>query len=91
MTHISEKRIGSSKTNDRVASKARELQDHKTPEILKNEIIAIRNLWDQLGVVENYRQIFENVVLDLDLSVRKDFLEFEINALNKFYEQLTVF
>ena len=78
---------------DRAVSKQfRELHEsnNRTPELFKNEIITIRNLWEQLGVVESYKQIFENVVQDLDIAVRKDFLEFEISSLSKFNEQLTV-
>jgi hypothetical protein len=52
---------------------------------------SIKNLWEQLGVVDTYKQVFESVICDLDTNVRKDFLEFEISSLIKFHELLMVF
>jgi hypothetical protein len=89
--NLSEKRIASSKIQDRRPSRQfRELHDIKTPDNVRSEMSTIKILWEQLGVMDNYRQIFENIISDLDVTIRKDFLEFEVNSLNKFHEQLTV-
>jgi hypothetical protein len=81
-----EKRTGSSKPHDRKASKDKGLQT----DLICNEMISIKNLWEQLGVVDNYKQVFESVICDLDMNIRKDFLDFEISSLIKFHEQLVV-
>lgn len=52
-----------------------------------NKII---NLWDDLGVTDNYRVIFENLSRDIDPLMRKDLFENEISALRKFSELLFV-
>jgi valyl-tRNA synthetase len=90
----SEKRILSSKHEKFIPRPSKELQQEaifkKTPEIVTSEMATIRSLWEQLGVVDNYRQVFETVIHDLDISVRKDFLDFEIISLTRFHDQLLV-
>lgn len=54
------------------------------------EINMIQTLWEDLGVTHTYRLIFESITLDLDDSMKKDLLDFEINSLKKFSECLMV-
>jgi hypothetical protein len=50
----------------------------------------IKSMWEDLGVTEDYRFIYENVVKDIQSSMRKDFLDFELNNLKKFSDNLLV-
>ena len=50
----------------------------------------IISLWDDLGVTENYKAIFENLSKDIDPIMRKDLFENEIASLKKFSELLFV-
>lgn len=54
------------------------------------EMNTIQLMWEDLGVTESYKVVFENVVVDLDSQIRKDFLAFEITSLRVFTEQLIV-
>jgi hypothetical protein len=50
-----------------------------------SEVLA---LWEDLGVTESYRLIFDSIAQELDQSFRKDFFEFELNSLKELQEQL---
>lgn len=54
------------------------------------ELNMIQTLWEDLGVTQTYRLIFESIILDLDDTMKKDLLDFEINSLKKFSECLLV-
>ena len=50
----------------------------------------IRILWDNLGVSEYYIHVFETVINDLESTIRRDFIEFEITCLKRVNDQLLV-
>ena len=47
-------------------------------------------MWDDLGVNVEYKNIFLSIAVDLDVSICKEFLDFEINSLTKYADSLTV-
>lgn len=55
----------------------------------QEEYSTIINYWDDLGVTEVYRNIFDNTLEGLEPSFKKDFLDFETNSLKKFSDHLT--
>lgn len=54
------------------------------------EINVISSLWDDLGVTDYYRVIFESLLKDLDSDMRKDLLDHEMFSLKKFSDCLLV-
>lgn len=54
------------------------------------EFTNIKMLWDDLGVTDNYRVIFENLSKDIDPLMKQDLFEHENNSLGKFSELLIV-
>jgi len=50
----------------------------------------LKELWSDLGVTENFRNFFENIALELDLNVRKEYIDFEITSLKKLKDQIQV-
>ena len=58
--------------------------------ITSEEMNVIRSMWEDLGVTEGYRIIYENIVKDIDKRMRKDFLDFETTNLKKFSDNLLV-
>jgi hypothetical protein len=67
-----------------------ELINEKYSEELLNELGSIPNYWDELGVFDRYRSSFLNMVIDLDYSVRVEYIKHELNNLSKFREMLLV-
>ena len=61
----------------------------KIYEPLSEELNIIQSIWDDLGVQENYRVIFQYISLELDAHSKKGFMEFELNSLNKLYDYFT--
>ncbi len=59
-------------------------------EILFDEMNKIPKLWEELGVTDFYKLTFVNVVMELDISVRKEYFEHEIANLTQFQDQLKV-
>lgn len=54
------------------------------------EYNTIISLWEELGVTDNYKAIFDNLSKDIDPLMKKDLFESEINSLRKFSELLFV-
>jgi hypothetical protein len=59
-------------------------------EIFGEELNMINTLWEDLGVTQTYRLIFDSISMDLEDSMKKDLFDFEINSLKKFNECLLV-
>ena len=55
------------------------------------EINVISSLWDDLGVTDYYRIIFESLMKDLDTQMKKEFLDHEMSSLKKFSDCLLVY
>jgi hypothetical protein len=45
-------------------------------------------MWDDLGVTEDYRMIFDNIAKELEDNLRKEFFDFEISSLKRFSDNL---
>ncbi len=58
----------------------------KIYEPISEEMNIIQSMWDDLGVLENYRVIFRYICLELDPTARKGFLDFEQQSLKKIYD-----
>lgn len=54
------------------------------------EYNTIVSLWEDLGVTDNYKAIFENLSRDIDPLMKKDLFESEITSLRKFSDLLFV-
>lgn len=54
------------------------------------ELVELRALWNELGVTESFISNFENIAMELDTNIRKDYFNFELNNLNKLKEQIQV-
>jgi len=54
------------------------------------EINMISSLWDDLGVTEFYKIIFENLLKELDPTMKKDLLDHEMKSMKKFSDSLLV-
>jgi len=67
-----------------------ELLYEKFSEILFDELNVIPKLWEQLGVTNLYKLTFVNIVMELDISVRKEYFDHEIRGLTKFADLLKV-
>jgi hypothetical protein len=63
--------------------------NEKNYEPVSEEMSIIQSLWDDLGVLENYRVIFRYICLELDHTTKKSFLEFELTSLRKLYEHFS--
>lgn len=95
-----ERRVESSKVSREHLNKSRdinglnkeiyEISNKRMLEISAGELSAIHKLWNETGVTESYRNIFENIALDLDALVRDDYFKLEIASLKKFEEHLMV-
>jgi len=58
----------------------------KVYEPISEEMSIIHQLWDDLGVLENYRVIFRYICLELDHNAKNGFLEFELSSLRKLHD-----
>ncbi len=67
-----------------------ELLFKKYFEKIFDDLHAIPKLWDSLGVTQEYKVHFVNVVMELDNAVREEFFEYEINNLTRIAENLKV-
>lgn len=61
---------------------------HNDPSI--EEYNSIVSLWEDLGVTDNYKAIFDNLSKDIDPLMKNDLFESEITALKKFSDLLLV-
>lgn len=55
-----------------------------------NEFAELKGLWNELGVTETFKNYFENVAMELDTNIRREYVYFEVNNLKKLKEQLQV-
>ncbi len=63
-------------------------EENKLNEVLEEELNLVHSIWDDLGVTEEYRKVFESIVKELDEQTRKELFEFEITSLKKFSNSL---
>jgi len=47
-------------------------------------------LWESLGVTQEYKYNFVKTVMDLDVSIMQEFLEYEGNNLRQLFDNLKV-
>lgn len=66
------------------------INENQNNDPFNEEYNTIVSLWEDLGVTENYRAIFENLSRDIDPLMKKDLFESEISALRKFSDLLFV-
>jgi hypothetical protein len=59
-------------------------------DMFSEEINIVQSMWDDLGVTEGYRALFEGIAKELEENLRKEFIDFEIGALKKFSDNLMV-
>jgi hypothetical protein len=55
-----------------------------------DDMSIIQSIWDDLGVDPRYKLIFSRIAVQLDESLSKDFLEFELSSLRKYSGTLSV-
>jgi hypothetical protein len=65
-------------------------EENSISDPLIKDFIKIIDLWEDLGVTDNYRVFFENLSKDIDPLMKKDLFENEISSLKKFSELLFV-
>jgi hypothetical protein len=58
--------------------------------MFSEELNIVQSMWDDLGVTEGFRMLFEGIARELEESLRKEFIDFEIGALKKFSDNLMV-
>jgi hypothetical protein len=66
------------------------INDNGNNDPYSGDFNTIVGLWEDLGVTDNYKAIFENLSKDIDPLMKKDLYESEISALKKFSELLFV-
>ncbi len=67
--------------------------EEKTNKILNNfsdDFNIIQSMWEDLGVTTSYKNMFTKVAVELENTICKELLEFEISSLTKFANNLTV-
>jgi len=64
--------------------------NNNNSEQFTEEINAISSLWDDLGVTDYYRVIFDSLLKNLDSNIKKDLLDHEMSSLKKFSDCLLV-
>ena len=62
----------------------------KYSEVIFDEQKGIPKFWDELGVTDAYKITFVNIVIELDISIRKDYFEYELKNLTDFSDLLKV-
>ena len=67
-----------------------ENENYDINEQFTEELNVIQSLWDDLGVTDNYRIIFESLSRFMDSKMKKDLFDYEMNALKKFSDCLLV-
>jgi hypothetical protein len=73
-------------------SNIQNIQDNKNEnqDDLYNDYVNINILWQDLGVTENYKLIFDSLSKDIDPIMKQDLFESELDSLGKFSELLIV-
>lgn len=56
--------------------------------IYEEKYITIKSLWNETGVTDNYRTVYENIASQLETVYRNEYFDFEINSLKKYKEEL---
>ena len=74
----------------RLSSTTNELLYKKYFDKVFNELSLIPKLWDSLGVTFEYKFHFVNVVMDLDISIRQEFFDYEVKNLTSLNDNLKV-
>jgi len=67
--------------------------DENSTKLLDNftdDVNIIQNMWNDLGVNNDFKNVFMNIAANLDSSICKEFFEFEISSLSKYANNLTV-
>jgi len=59
-------------------------------ELAIKEYAELRLLWNEIGVTENFRIYFENIAMELDAAIRKEYIDFEMSNMKKLKEQIQV-
>ena len=59
-------------------------------DVYVEEINIIHSMWEDLGVTESYRNLYENIAKELDDIHRKEFIDYEIGILKRFLDNLNV-
>lgn len=59
-------------------------------DIYTEEFNIIHSMWDDLGVTDVFRNLYESIIRELDDNHRKEFIDFEIGTLKRFLDNLNV-
>lgn len=65
-------------------------RDKEKEDAFIEDLSLIQNLWDDLGVLEQYKESFEVMARQLEGKARKEFLDFENQSLKHLREHLNV-
>lgn len=65
-------------------------RDKEKEEAFIEDISLIQNLWEDLGVQEQYKGLFETMARQLEGKARKEFLDYENQSLKRMREHLNV-
>jgi hypothetical protein len=66
-----------------------EMQLKKDSDSYNEEYNVVQTMWDDLGVTEDYRQIFDSIAIEMDDRLRKEFFETEVSSMMRLSENLT--
>ena len=61
---------------------------NKGNEIVSEEYLSIRTIWEEIGITEQYKFIFDSIINLISTREKSYFLEFELASLEKIYEDL---
>ncbi len=67
-----------------------EFDQNNNVEIFAEEMNVILSLWEDLGVTDYYKIIFDSLARDLDTNMKKYLLDNEMSSLKKFSDSLLV-
>jgi hypothetical protein len=56
--------------------------------VYEEKFILIKSLWNETGVTEAYRSVYENIACQLEPVYRNEYFDFEMNSLKKYKEKL---
>ena len=59
-----------------------------TNEILNDDFKLIRIIWNEIGITEHFRFIFESIVNEISPKEKENFMEFELASLERIFEDL---
>jgi hypothetical protein len=58
--------------------------------MFSEELNIVQSMWDDLGVTDGYKMLFESIARELEENLRKEFIDFEIGSLKRFSDNLMV-